>query len=69
MSGAPFRALYRWEHAAGSTHRGHPAAAAALYGIVAAESVLYRTPMIPLFRHEPSEPDPTFFLNTDMWDL
>ena len=52
-----------------ATRRGHPAAGAALYGVVAAESVLYRTPMIPLFRHEPSEPDPTFFLNTDMWDL
>ena len=35
------------------------------------EKVLYRVPMIPLFRYmyAPSEPDPTFFLNTDMWDL
>ena len=55
----------------GSTRSAHPAAGAALYGVVAAESVLYRTPKIPLFRfrHEPTEPDPTFFLNTDIWDL
>ena len=32
-------------------------------------SQVYRAPMIPLFRHAPGESDPTFFLNTDMWDL
>jgi len=49
---------------------GHPAAGDAHYGVIAAEAVLYRAPLIRLFRHGPSDPDdPTFFLNTDMWDL
>ena len=48
---------------------GHPAAGAPHHGVIAAEHVLYRVPMIPLFRHAPGDPDPTFFLNTDMWDL
>ena len=68
MRSAPF-AAYRWSRATGSTRTGHPAAGAAHYGVIAAEHVLYRVPMIPLFRHAPGEPDPTFFLNTDMWDL
>ena len=68
MRSAPF-APYRWERATGSTRNGHPAAGAPHYGVVSAEHVLYRVPMIPLFRHAPGEPDPTFFLNTDMWDL
>ena len=68
MRTAPF-AAYRWERATGSTRTGHPAAGAPLYGVIAAEHVLYRAPMIALFRHAPDEPDPTFFLNTDMWDL
>ena len=55
--------------AAGSTRRGHPIAGAALYGVASAKAVLHRAPMIPLFRHAPTEPDPTFFLNTDIWDL
>ena len=65
MRGAPF-AAYRWS---GSTALGgHPAAGATHYGVVA-EHVLYRVPMIALFRYAPDDPDPTFFLNTDMWDL
>jgi hypothetical protein len=68
MRSAPF-AAYRWSRATGSTRTGHPAAGAAHYGVVCASHVLYRVPMIPLFRHTPGDPDPTFFLNTDMWDL
>ena len=68
MRSAPF-AAYRWSRATGSTRTGHPAAGASHYGVVCATHVLYRVPMIPLFRHAPGEPDPTFFLNTDMWDL
>ena len=68
MRSAPFTA-YRWSRATGSTRTGHPAAGAAHYGVVCASHVLYRVPMIPLFRHTPGDPDPTFFLNTDMWDL
>ena len=64
MRSAPF-APYRWERATGSTRHGHPAAGAPHYGVVSAEHVLYRVPMIPLFRHAPGEPDPTFFLNTE----
>ena len=52
-----------------STRTGHPAAGAPHYGVVSVEHVLYRVPMIPLFRHAPGEVDPTFFLDTDMWDL
>ena len=68
MRTAPF-AAYRWSRATGSTRSGHPTAGDAHYGVITAESVLYRAPLIPLFRHMPSDPDPTFFLNTDMWDL
>ena len=52
MRSAPF-AAYRWSRATGSTRTGHPAAGAAHYGVVCASHVLYRVPMIPLFRHTP----------------
>jgi hypothetical protein len=68
MRSAPF-AAYRWSRTTGSTRTGHPVAGAAHYGVVSAEHVLYRVPMVPLFRYAPDDPDPTFFLNTDMWDL
>ena len=68
MRSAPF-AAYRWSRATGSTRSGHPAAGDAHYGVISAEHVLYRVPMVPLFRHTTTETDPTFFLNTDMWDL
>ena len=69
MRKAPFAASH-WSRATGSTRTGHPAAGDAHYGVIAAEAVLYRAPLIRLFRHGPSDPDdPTFFLNTDMWDL
>ena len=48
---------------------GHPACGQPHYGVVSAAQIMYRVPMIRLFRHAPSEADPTFFLNTDMWDM
>ena len=54
--------------------QGRDASARPRCCVVAAESVLYRTPMsaarpLSLPPHEPPEPDPTFFVSTDMWDL
>ena len=68
LRGAPFDA-YRWSRATGSTRSGHPAAGAAHYGVVCAKTVQYAVPMIRHLGDAPDALDPTFFLNTDMWDL
>ena len=65
---APFTA-YRWEVAIGSTASGHPAAGAPHYGVVDASHLMYTTPMICAYGNSTRDKDPTFFLNTDMWDL
>ena len=65
---APFRA-YRWEVALGSTAARHPAAGTPHYGVVGASQIVYRTPMVRAALSSCHDDDPTFFLNTDMWDL
>ena len=62
---SPHHAISRTREAAG----GHPACGQPHYGVVSAAHILYSVPMTRLFRHAHSEADPTFFLNTDMWDM
>ena len=65
---APF-AAYRWEVALGSTAAGHPAAGTPVYGVVDIAHILYHVPMIRAYGSSRCQDDPTFYLNTDMWDL
>lgn len=64
----PF-AAYWWSRATGSTRIGHPGAGSAHYGVVDVAHVLYVVPMIRRVSDGPDASDPTFFLDTDMWDL
>ena len=60
-------APYDFSHPREGTRRPSGLRPAALghYGVVSAAHILYHVPMIRLFRHAPSEADPTFFLNTE----
>ena len=68
MRRAPFQA-FRWERFAGNRTAGHPPAGAPAFGVVRIEEVLYRAPLVCLLSDAVRNDDPTFLLNTDMWDL
>ena len=47
-------------------YRGHPAAGKPHYGVVRADQIRYRAPMLVTLHEKPSAPDPLFRLNSDM---
>ena len=60
---------YRWSTFGGSTARGHPAALSPQYGVVLAEAILYRAPIIASISDGLKAADPLFYLNTDVYIL
>ena len=64
----PFE-TYRWSIFPGSHRSGHPAGGGPHYGVVAADSILYRAPIIASLLDDLGATDPLFRLNDDAYFL
>jgi hypothetical protein len=63
----PFE-TFRWSTCWGSYRTGHPLAREPHYGVVRAETILYRAPIYLGPAEDPADDDPVWRLVTDMFD-
>ena len=64
----PFE-TYRWSTFGGSGASGHPPALSVHYGVVLAEAIMYRAPIVASISDGLQAADPLFRLNTDAYIL